>query len=165
MPAPTSSCRTARFTDMNTARLTAGISGVCAAVAVAMAAYEIYDGRAAAAELASANAKRDALAARVAELENKIRLAERRAAEGEKDSGELLKAVESVRAQQEALASASRARGAAPSTMTVPGLNVQPGEEEKQRLAQARVEYQQAVVGGRAGSVAVLSGPGGQRSE
>ena len=150
---------------MNTARLTAGISAGCAAAAVAVAAYEIYDSRAAATELASASEQRDALVARVAELENKIRLAERRAAEAEKDSGELLKAVASVRAQQEALASASRARGAAPGAMTVPGVDVQPGEAEKRRLAQGRVESQQAIAGGRTGTVAVLSGPGGQRSE
>ncbi|MBI4624166.1 MAG: hypothetical protein HY736_13245 [Verrucomicrobia bacterium] len=150
---------------MNTARLAAGISGGCAAMAVAVAGYQIHEARTAAAELASANEKRDAFVARVPEIENMIRLAERRAAEAEKDSGELLKAVASVRAQQEALASASRARGAAPGTTTVPGVDVQPGEAENQRLAQGRVEYQQAVVGGRAGTVAVLSGPGGQRSE
>ena len=131
---------------MNTAKLMAGIAGVLATMAVAIAVVQIHESGTAAAELKSAREKRDVLAAQVSETENKIQQAKRLAAEAEKDSGELLKPLEAVRAQQMALVR---------SAITAPGLSGQVGkegrrsspggasgapasEEEQQRLVQER---------------------------
>jgi len=149
---------------MNPKILTTAVAGLGATVAIAVAAYEMREARTTAVELVAATEKRDAIVARVADLENKRRLAERRAAEAENDSGELLRAVASVRKQQEAQA-AAQTRGSASPAVTVPGLTAQQIAEQKLRQAQVGVQYQQGVVGGVGGTASVTSGPRDLRSE
>lgn len=150
MRAPTSCSRKKRSGEMNAARLMAGIAGVAAAIAVAIAVHQNGEARAAAAELAAAGQKRDALLTRISARENKIRLAERRAAESEKDSGELLKAVKLVRAQDATPAAAAANRSPASSTPIV-SIGSLPGQspDEQKQFAQARA-YQQALAKKRA---------------
>ena len=152
---------------MNVARFTAGLAGAgVAAVAVAVAAYEIHDARAATTELAAATEKRDALAGQIAEVEKKVRLAERRAVEAEMDGGELLKAVESVRRQQEATASAGRVGNPSSEAPAVAGPAApQRSEAEARPLAQGRIPDQAGIVGGIGGVAVGSSGLSGRAVE
>lgn len=132
---------------MKTRRWLAAAVAAIGVAALVVAGRQFFSARAAQRELEAARRAQVEWPARLAELEKKARAAERHAGEAERDTAELLKAVDSVRAPRVADVAAKpppeRTRG----TIEPPGPPIP--EEEKQRLAQERA-YQQELAKRRA---------------
>src|SRR5688500_2836246 len=126
-------------THMRNAKLASGLGAGITVVALAVALIQHQGKREAEATLATVEKQMNALRADFANVNARLAQAERRATEAERDSGDLLKAVEATREQQAARA----ARTAASSGTSLPGPpSVVRTPEEEERLAHERT-YQQ----------------------
>ena len=120
------------LTFLGAGKTLAGIGGAAAVLAGGVAVVEHNHAREVEVALASAEQQQHAARAEIAAMTARIAQTERRAAEADKDNGELLRAVEALQAQQAAQA----ARDARTAVAAVQA------SEEEQRLAQERI-YQQ----------------------
>ncbi|MEO7414650.1 MAG: hypothetical protein ABIZ81_14970, partial [Opitutaceae bacterium] len=133
---------------MDARKLAAGLASAALIVALAIAVRRVSEQRSAAAELAVARQERGTLNTPVAELEKKVKDAERSAAEAEQDRRDLAKALATLRADQAAAIAAGRPPASIPSTAPVvaeklSGPEAEAAREEQYRLAQERM-YAQA---------------------
>jgi hypothetical protein len=124
------------------------LASAAAAAAVGFAIWRSFEARAATAALADARARREVLAGRIAAAETQAREARGRAAEAERDVGELLRAVAAVRGASRARV-ATVVRESTPVTELPPGAAGASGADDQVRLAQER-KYQQELAKKRA---------------
>jgi RNA polymerase sigma factor (sigma-70 family) len=122
-----------------TSKKMAGIGCIVAAGGIGMAVVQNQRAREAEAAFVSAFKNAEVLRTRAVELDTRVKRAEQRAAEAERDNGELLKAVETYRTQKTARA---------PQPGPAPGTDGRSPEEDE-RMAYAR-SYQQELAQRRA---------------
>jgi RNA polymerase sigma factor (sigma-70 family) len=133
---------------MSTSKIIAGLGAGVTAVALSVAVVEYREKNDAEVALASAERQRHAIQAELVSVSARLEQAERRAADAEKDSGDLLKAVESLRAGHAAQAArAATVTGAIKSPSQLVGAVMVTADEE--RLVHER-SYQQALARRRA---------------
>lgn len=130
---------------MGTTKAIIGASGAAVIVATGAAVYHYDRMREAEALLADGNRERATLAARIVATEERALRAEKRALDADKDSEELLKAVESSRAQRAAAVASGRSSSVTSGTPSA----LPSTADELQNLAQMRA-YQQALAKQRA---------------
>lgn len=137
-----------RFNKAIVMRMIAAAAGALAGAALVLAVAQVRAARAAQAGLLEEKRRRESLQPQVAEWEAKLRAMERRAADSERDTADLLKAVNARRAESAAPRPAAPVGGGV--ALTVESTDSRHTEPEKIRLAQERA-YQQDLAKHRAG--------------
>jgi RNA polymerase sigma factor (sigma-70 family) len=133
---------------LTTSKMLAGMGCIVAAGGIGMALVQNQRAREAEAAFVSAFKNAEVLRTRAVELDTRVKRAEQRAAEAERDNGELLKAVETFRTQRTAMAPPP---GPAPATGggIVGMVQDSRSPEDDERVAYAR-GYQQQLAQRRA---------------